>query len=325
MKISQLEFDNLLQKYLNGNADIREQKLIKEWYNDQNQELEDFDENQKEIIKKTIWQNIKINQSPTRLVPKPWIIASGIAASIGLFFIYMLNFYTPKQLTFTNNTQGVIIENNTAAAQTINLVDGSIVELESKSSLSYTGSFGTINREVTLKGEAFFKIYKNPKKPFIVNSGDLITQVLGTSFRIKPSSDNKKLEVDVISGSVSIYENSKNNAPLKNGLILTPNQKGIFNIQTKELTPTIVEKPLAIQYLETKLVFEDEKVKNIIHLLCLKYGLEIILVNDDIGNCLFTGDINDLTLNMQIELICKTLDAKYEQRGTDIFIFGKGC
>ena len=74
-------------------------------------------------------------------------------------------------------------------AKTIQLPDGSVVMLSASAQLSYTKEFGKDStREVWLSGgEAFFKVAKNPEKPFLVYCGEVVTKVLGTSFNIKPA------------------------------------------------------------------------------------------------------------------------------------------
>lgn len=50
----------------------------------------------------------------------------------------------------------------------LELPDGTVVKLNSKSSLSYYSRFTGKNREVTLYGEAYFEVAQNPNMPFIV-------------------------------------------------------------------------------------------------------------------------------------------------------------
>jgi ferric-dicitrate binding protein FerR (iron transport regulator) len=67
-----------------------------------------------------------------------------------------------------------------------------VVQLNPNSTISYPEHFGQKTRTVYLKGEAFFNIKRNPAKPFVVHTGDLVTEVLGTSFTIK-SYENSNL------------------------------------------------------------------------------------------------------------------------------------
>ncbi len=66
----------------------------------------------------------------------------------------------------------------------ITLPDGSTVQLNAGSTLSYPGSFGKGKREVELDGEAFFDIAHDKQHPFIVHTHEMDIQVTGTRFNV---------------------------------------------------------------------------------------------------------------------------------------------
>lgn len=71
-----------------------------------------------------------------------------------------------------------------AEMRTIGLDDGSTVQLgpDSAIEVAYAGD----DRQVRLlKGEAFFQVTPDPKRPFRVVAGDIQTTVLGTSFNVR--------------------------------------------------------------------------------------------------------------------------------------------
>lgn len=325
--MNQFEFDQLLQKYLSGTCNEEEKILIMSWYQNQGYELNEIPESELNQIRNNIWSKLTINRVEDRSL---YIWAKrGIAASVAILVLCFSYVYTTRkaELSYTNNSDGVEMTNNSSETKQIILEDGSVIDLASKSSISYKESFGKVSREVFLKGEAFFNVKKNPEKPFIVHAGELVTQVLGTSFRIKPNSNNGNIEVSVNTGRVSIYENKEFEKNKKNGIVLTPNQKIIFNTNTKEITPSIVDQPQILKGLNSKIefVFENETIEKVVKKLSESFGIEIIIVNEEINRCVFTGDISDISLITQIEIICKALGVNYEQRGAEIFIYGKGC
>jgi transmembrane sensor len=327
--MNQHEFDLLLKKYLSGNCTEEEKIMIMTWYQNQGFELNGIEEIELNQIKNKIWSNLNINKVEEKDNFLIFWAKRGIAASIAILLVSFSYFYFSKKsdLSYKNDSNGVEMTNNSSETKQILLEDGSIIDLAGKSSISYSENFGKVNREVFLKGEAFFNIKKNPQKPFIVHSGELVTQVLGTSFRIKPNSKNGNIEVSVNTGRVSIYENKEFEKNKKNGIVLTPNQKIIYNTNTKEITPSIVDEPriLKNQFSKSDFVFENESVASVIDKLSQSFGIEIIIVNEEINQCYFTGDISDMGLLTQIEILCKTLGINYEQRGAEIFIYGKGC
>ena len=83
------------------------------------------------------------------------------------------------------------------------LPDSSVVFLGAGSKLKYPERFARNTREITLSGEAFFQVSKNPHKPFIIHTGAVQTQVLGTSFKIE-AFDQRLLTVAVATGKVRV-------------------------------------------------------------------------------------------------------------------------
>ena len=57
-----------------------------------------------------------------------------------------------------------------------------------------------------LNGEAFFEVVKNPKKPFLVFTKDIVTKVLGTSFTVKAFDGDKEVKVMVKTGKVNVIQ-----------------------------------------------------------------------------------------------------------------------
>ncbi|MBF4516881.1 FecR domain-containing protein [Flavobacterium sp. ANB] len=95
------------------------------------------------------------------------------------------------------------------------LPDGTRVWLNENSELEYPSKFSPDKRTVTLKGEAFFEVKRDPSRPFIISSGTIKTTVLGTSFNIKAYGD-KEPEVNVRTGKVKV-ETDENSVFLERG------------------------------------------------------------------------------------------------------------
>lgn len=90
--------------------------------------------------------------------------------------------------------------------QTVDLPDGSRVYLNEGATLTYPDNYSR-ERNVKLKGEAFFEVMSDPINPFIVHSGKVVVSVLGTSFNIKPSKHGDEIEVYVETGKVRMSLN----------------------------------------------------------------------------------------------------------------------
>jgi transmembrane sensor len=88
-------------------------------------------------------------------------------------------------------------------ADSVRLNDGSIVYLAANSVFKYPKFFASEIRSVSLtKGDAFFKVAKDPHHPFIITSGGIKTRVLGTSFHI--GLHHNECKVTVVTGKVNV-------------------------------------------------------------------------------------------------------------------------
>lgn len=160
-----------------------------------------------------------------------------------------------------------------------------------------------------------------------MHTGNLVTQVLGTSFTVKSYDDAKAIEVLVATGRVSVYEVSDKPSQGRNGVILVPNQKITFDKASQKLTLGLIETPRLVQPPEsrTNFMFDQAPLDQVFTTLRKAYGIEFIIQNQTLNHCIFNGDLNDLPLYVQLDLICKSVNATYERRGTTLFIEGEGC
>ncbi len=325
------EFNLLSNKYLQGMCSVEEELLLLEWSEklDKENQLK-ISSSEKEEIRGRILRNIH-SKIPNQQFSKITKIGVGIVTSLAacLLVVFLLNIRTTEiSDSKSANASGMEMKNMTLVDQKVLLKDGSLVILKPKSSIIYSKDFNIKKREVFLIGQAFFKVKRNVTKPFVVHSGDLNTEVLGTSFWVKSNTRNNQIEVSVTSGKVSVYSNKVSDNNNLNGVILTRNQKVVFDIVSKTINPTIVDNPLPIltpDFSKGQLIFQATPLQSVLSNVSKHYGVEIILTNPKSNDCLITADLNGLSLFTQLDLICKSVGAIYEKRGTVIFITGDGC
>lgn len=333
--MTQQEFNDLSKRYLEGKTTEEEENQLMEWYNAQPKQLTtNLSPTQKNGMEKRMWRNLykQIRPTSTMMITRlAWF--SGIAACLAMGFVWFFKINPSsesKQLTaLTNREQvGIEVKNTTQLEQEVKLEDGTVIVLKQNSSILYDKTFNTAKREVYLKGEAFFKVKRNVTKPFVVHTGDLTTEVLGTSFRIKHHEKANTIEVAVTTGKVSVYAEKSNQKSERNGVILTPNQRVVFDVVSKNMVPGIVEKPIPIaanEAIPPQLVFKEASLEQVLEGLSKLYGIEFVIANPNAKDCHITADLNGLSMFTQLELICKSIDATYEKRGTVVFIYGDGC
>lgn len=219
--------------------------------------------------------------------------------------------------------------NDGQSTKKIRLEDGTMVYLEKGSRLSFPVHFETKRREVVLSGEAFFEVSKNPAKPFYVYSNELITKVLGTSFRISALENGKQVTVKVQTGRVSVFKQNRIDIadPETKGLLLLPNQQAVFNRTNEVLNRSLVEVPVPIQA-QNRLIkrqFDEVKVAEVFEEMEKLFGVEIRYNEDTLSDCILTTTISDDSLYDQLEVICQTIGAAYKEIDAQIIIESKGC
>lgn len=109
------------------------------------------------------------------------------------------------------------------------LADGTRVWLNAASSLKYPADFTGNFREVELTGEGFFEVTENAAKPFVVQSGNLKVQVLGTSFNLNTYEEEAAAKASLINGSVKVSTGVES-------IILKPGQQAIIPASTRNIS-----------------------------------------------------------------------------------------
>lgn len=211
----------------------------------------------------------------------------------------------------------------------IALEDGSTILLRENARINYPDHFNGRKREVILEGDAFFKIARNPAKPFYVYSNGCVTKVLGTSFDIKTDNAKKQVVVNVHSGRVSVFSSSlsSHTDPEKAGVVLLPNQQVIFDEREESLTRKLVEQPQRISELPVKenVHFDEASVSDILKSIEKLYGLKLLYSEEQLSNCIITTTLTDDPLYEQLDIICKTIGATYKEVDAQIIIESPGC
>lgn len=211
----------------------------------------------------------------------------------------------------------------------IQLADGSRIELGKHSQLRYPTHFNGSEREVYLTGVAFFDIQKNPDQPFLVHANGLVTKVLGTSFYINALKDAPDVTVSVRTGRVSVYTDkvSTSRDPESEGIVLTPNQKAVFQRKEATISKTVVEKPILLipESKKPLFVFEGTPARQVFESLEKAYGIEVIYDEELLRPCSLTINLTDEDLYQKLEVICKVLGAQYKLIDGQVIIYSKGC
>ena len=225
--------------------------------------------------------------------------------------------YMDKQVQpFINNQVMVEAQNGHRAA--VILPDGSKVNLNSGSYISYQQSFGKKAREVKLSGEAFFEVTKDTKKKFIVHTEYINIEVLGTTFNVYAYERENTVEMVLLTGKVKI---NTNKAPYQSYYV-KPNEKISLDKQSGSLKIKKTDARFETAWLRDEMVFRSERLETVFDKLERKYGVTIQYDNLKQDNDRFTGSFNNEEITGILDILKIHYHFSYKVQGNKIKIYG---
>ena len=296
-----------------------------------------------ERLMQTIKGHIDEPKLKARIIPvskKWWYAAATLLLAIAgaaTYFVVKLDKAPEKFAYETITTSRHLIENINTSEKAIilRLPDESIVELAANSRIAYANNFDSIGtRDVYLSGEAFFKVTKNPNRPFRVFANEIVTKVLGTSFIIRSFEKDTVIQVTVRAGKVSVYSQAATSAKETSspnqlgGIILTPNQELVYEKSKQKFQKALLENPVEIlpdAASQKNMLYEDVPLEKVFTQLSKVYGISIVYDNELLKTCTVTADLRNETFYKKLELICKAIGARYEIIDGQVVIQTNGC
>lgn len=166
----------------------------------------------------------------------------------------------------------------------IELSDGSRIWVNADSRLTYPTHFNGNERIVSLQGEAYFQIAKDPAKPFLVRTRQQTIKVYGTSFNVEAYPDEQQERTTLAQGSVGIIFQEKESK-------LSPNQQAQTDISRDILHIQTVDASKICAWHTGSLSVENERLENILTKLSRWYDVNFTYQNEQLKNLHFTGDL----------------------------------
>jgi ferric-dicitrate binding protein FerR (iron transport regulator) len=199
------------------------------------------------------------------------------------------------------------------------LPDSSHVWLNRNSLITYHNDFNK-DRKVTLAGEAFFDVKRNPDKPFLILADEATVSVLGTSFNIKAYSTQTETEVYVLSGKVKLATQDE-----RKHVILTPGLLGVLDKNTHVLLTSREADMNALAWKNKELIFKKTPLRDVLKTVRSYFKANIDVKNKAILNCRFTSSFKDPTLPEVLEAISLALNLKVDNQSNTYALDGEGC
>jgi transmembrane sensor len=202
----------------------------------------------------------------------------------------------------------------------VTLPDGSHVALNHNSQLSFAPEYGTQTRTVSLKGEGFFEVERNPQKPFIIEVDGATIEVLGTSFNVQGYNTRKELEVVVETGTVKFSV-----ADVKKGVTLNAGDRGVYQKEKKDLSGRVNKDINFLSWKTRKLVFEENDLRSVVETLNHVYQANISIATQVPDTCVVTVTFDQQSLEAILNVLKTTLNLTYTIKGGQIEITHAGC
>ncbi len=209
-----------------------------------------------------------------------------------------IRYFNPDLQLSVKQPELVNVTTQNGERTTYTLPDGSQVRLNAGSKLTYPAVFKK-ERHVSLEGEAFFQVTKNPSKPFIVHTKQISTTVLGTSFNINAYNEDESVTVTLKTGKVAV----KQEAPGKWDQIgLVPGEKLTYN----ERTGTAVKEKLVpddLAWTEGVMVLNKVSFNDFVRIIKRWYGADIEIIGHPREDWIINGRFKNKPLAVVLESV----------------------
>jgi transmembrane sensor len=314
--IKEDKIKKLISRYLSGETGNGEFTELKEWIESSKENFVFFQqcrniwdnsanfEQEKMIDVSKSYQIIMKRVGIKSSISKIWKYWRNIAAILLipliagniLYFIFMSEDISVAQEPIYNE---IFATFGTRSA--IKLSDGSLLWLNSGSSLKYPEKFIGDNRKVFLSGEAYFEVESNPQKPFIVETSSVSVKATGTKFNISGYKSDKEIDVTLVSGKVEVSMTDDYNNQNKSEL--SENQHLSFN--RNEGTSSIITEDTYryISWKDGKLIFRDEPLSYVVKKLGQIFNVDIELRGEELQNYTYRATFQNESLEEILKLL----------------------
>ncbi len=262
-----------------------------------------------------LWAVIEKNKTKSKSKIKYLSIFSKVAAAVIIGFF--IGFYMISKNTYQEPASYAFHSPNGSVSDMV-LPDGSIIFLNSGSTLKYSIDGKKDIREVSLNGEAWFDVAKNKEKPFIVHTSSYDVNVTGTKFNVKAYNSDNKIITTLEEGKVIIQ--STESCRLTENITLKAGEQVVLDKDSRELTIKTVKTKWFTSWKDNKLIFVNMNMDEFIVILERKYGVDIEIENKAILDLHVDCTIKNESIIEILEVIKKTLPVNYKIVGQKIVI-----
>lgn len=232
---------------------------------------------------------------------------AGLAAACLLIFALLFTQYDERHCP-------LIAQHNEEAFSLIKILDdGSIVYLTDKTLLQYPEHFTSGKRLVRLDGNAFFDIARNLKKPFVIETEEVIIEVLGTAFEVD-CKEKAAFWLSVQKGRVKVtLKENKNEIKVDAGQMITLGMN-------KSFIKKVSDPGRYLRYFE-KIRFKDEPLSNVVKAINAQGDTLRLEVSGQAESRKLTASFSNESSESMAKLICQALNLNYSRKGNTLTIY----
>lgn len=324
--------EELLLKYISGQAANDEMKLVQEWILSSNQNQKEFSrikniwilsglENEIDPVRKQVGIQqtlVKVRGLNRRKQLKEHRLAWGKYAAL-LMLTIIISGTVGYFISGQKHPDGGFVEVIAAKGERSQIVlpDGSKVELNSGSKLQFEPAFRSEKRVVTLDGEAFFQVAHQASRPFIVRTSKLDVEVLGTVFNVSSYANEAEITTFLKSGKVRIKtENGQQ-------VMLEPSQAADFNKESGKIKVVDLNSTYLVDWTRGLLTMKDETIESLSKKLERKFNVSILFGDEEVKTHRYTGSIKDEELDTILEALKFSSSVSYTKQEGQLILYSK--
>lgn len=224
--------------------------------------------------------------------------------------------YTKSETTAELQSRFITLKVPRKENYKIELPDGTVVLMNSCSSLRFPEQFKTDSREVYLSGEAAFAVKKDKNTPFLVHTDKRNIVVTGTQFNVSAYDDDLCWQTTLIEGAIEVTGG-------KETIVLKPYQQYSLNKGNGigQLRDVPANEAVFAPWLSGILTFEAVPFEEIMQKLQRWYDITLAYEDDSAKKKRFTATVNkEEPLDVFLTLIEQTTDIKFIVKGTHITV-----
>ncbi|QRR02370.1 FecR family protein [Dyadobacter sandarakinus] len=323
----------LLDKYLSGTCTPDEALQVEAWYHAQenNPDVDQvFPAAGEEQYAHSVFRKIssKITEAESRQPSRSvfrlrswiWYAAASVAVAATIMWLQQ----RPAAIVASQKRPVILaaltsLANPTASIELKVLPDGSKVWLNPASRISFGKDYGRSRRQIELEGEAFFEVKRDTTRPFIIRTGKMTTEVLGTSFNVQARTTSRHFEVSVVTGTVAVSgPTDKRIIKARQQVRFDPVSGRLADFAKPSIVPYQLWEPVTIN-------FDWASMKDVTAKLEEMFAVHFEFQNPGMKDCFLRADFTNLRLPVILNLLCESIGASYTIQNNVIRLTGPGC